>query len=97
MTTGDMISYNPGVVGDFATDVGSRAGQLHEAHDEASRLTNALAEYFEGHGATGFFDAQTQMLSGLRGLIETIANHGQTVSQVLGNAGATDQAIGNFF
>ena len=41
------IAYNPSVVGDFATDVVSRAGQLEALHDETAKLTNALQEFFE--------------------------------------------------
>ena len=46
----DMITYNPGAVADFATDVGSRAGQLHAIHADVSNKTNALQEFFAGHG-----------------------------------------------
>ena len=95
--SGDMITYNPGAIADFASDVASRAGQLHEIHDDVSQRTSALAEYFGGHGAQGFFDAQQQMLSGLQGLIETISQHGSTTSHVLDGAIATDQAISSLF
>ena len=56
-----------------------------------------LQEFFAGQGATGFFDAQTQMLSGLQGLIDTVHQHGQTTTQVLGNAIGTDHPIGGLF
>ncbi|KZS80726.1 WXG100 family type VII secretion target [Mycobacterium persicum] len=94
---GDQITYNPGAVSDFATDVGSRAGQLHEIHEDTANKTNALQEFFAGHGAQGFFDAQAQMLSGLQGLIETVGQHGTTTSHVLDNALGTDQAISGLF
>ncbi|MBS9533823.1 WXG100 family type VII secretion target [Mycobacterium sp. M1] len=95
--TGDMITYNPGTIADFASDVAGRAGQLHEIHDDVTQRTTALGEYFGGHGAQGFFDAQQQMLSGLRGLIETVSQHGHTTSAVLDGAIATDQAISGLF
>ncbi|CMS74765.1 ESAT-6 like protein ESXC [Mycobacterium tuberculosis] len=63
----DQITYNPGAVSDFASDVGSRAGQLHMIYEDTASKTNALQEFFAGHGAQGFFDAQAQMLSGLPG------------------------------
>ncbi|CNL53255.1 ESAT-6-like protein 11 [Mycobacterium tuberculosis] len=37
------------------------------------------------------------MLSGLRGLIETVHQHGQTTTQVLGDAIATDNHISGLF
>lgn len=92
-----MISYNPAAVGDFASDVGSRAGQLHEIHAEVSQKTGALNEFFAGTGATGFFDAQHDMLSGLQNLIETVASHGTTTNHVLSGAIGTDQAIRALF
>ncbi len=92
-----IITYNPAAVSDFATDVGSRASQLEAIHADTSHLTNALQEFFAGKGAMGFFDAQNQMLSGLRGLIETVHQHGQTTTQVLGDAIATDNHISGLF
>ncbi|MEO8814391.1 MAG: WXG100 family type VII secretion target [Mycobacterium sp.] len=93
----DMITYNPGAIADHATDVVNRAGQLHEIHSDATQRTTALGEFFAGHGASGFFDAQQQMLSGLQGLIETVGQHGATTSHVLNGAMGTDQAIGSLF
>ncbi len=93
----DPITYNPGAVADFASDVGSRAGQLHAIHSDTANKTNALQEFFAGHGATGFFDAQYQMLSGLQGLIDTVRQHGQTTSHVLDAAISTDQSIHGLF
>ena len=93
----DMISYEPGAIGDFAADVGSRAGQLHEIHADATRRTHALTDFFAGHGATGFFEAQTQMLSGLAGLADVIGAHAGTTTHVLDSAGATDEQIKNLF
>ncbi|MEE6179081.1 WXG100 family type VII secretion target [Mycobacterium sp. 050134] len=91
------IAYDPSVVGDFATDVGSRAGQLEGLHHDTAQLTNALQEFFEGHGAAGFFDAQYQMLSGLQGLVDTVRQHGITTSHVLGNAISVDQQMPGLF
>lgn len=47
----DQITYNPGAVSDFASDVGSRAGQLHMIYEDTASKTNALQEFFAGHGA----------------------------------------------
>lgn len=91
------ITYNPGAVADFASDVASRAGQLHSIYEDTSNRTNALTEFFAGHGASGFFEAQAQMLSGLQGLIDTVRQHGQTTSHVLDGALSTDQAIHGLF
>jgi uncharacterized protein YukE len=93
----DSITYNPSAVSDFATDVGSRAGQLHEIKDDTANRTNALADFFSGHGATAFFDAQAQMLSGLQGLIETVERHGQTTGHVLDGALSTDRHMTGLF
>ncbi|CAM4358392.1 WXG100 family type VII secretion target [Mycobacterium basiliense] len=93
----DNITYNPSAVSDFATDVGARAGQLHMIHDDTASKTHALQEFFAGHGAAGFFEAQAQMLSGLQGLIETVSQHGATTNRVLGNAIQTDQSMANLF
>ncbi|MGZ4510137.1 MAG: WXG100 family type VII secretion target [Mycobacterium sp.] len=91
------IAYNPAAVGDFATDVGSRAGQLEALHGDTANLTNALQDFFQGHGAMGFFDAQHQMLSGLQGLVDTVRQHGVTTGHVLGNAIATDNHMQGLF
>jgi uncharacterized protein YukE len=97
MSFDDAITYNPGAVADFASDVGSRAGQLQAIKDDTANRTNALAEFFSGHGATAYFDAQAQMLSGLQGLIETVHAHGQTTSHVLDGAISTDNHISGLF
>ncbi len=91
------ITYNPGAVADFASDVVARAGQLQAIYDDTSNRTNALQEFFAGHGAAGFFEAQAQMLSGLQGLIDTVHQHGQTTSHVLDGAISTDQSIAGLF
>ncbi len=93
----DSITYNPGPVADFASDVGARAGQLQMIKDDTANRTNTLTEFFAGHGATAYFEAQAQMLSGLQGLIETIQQHGRTTTHVLGNAVNTDSTIQGLF
>ena len=91
------ITYNPAAVQDFGTDVTARAGQLQAIKDDTANRTNVLTEFFAGHGATAYFEAQAQMLSGLQGLIETIHKHGATTLQVLGNAVHTDQSMTGLF
>lgn len=93
----DQITYNFGAVADFAGDTTNRAAQLMEIHGDISQRTNALAEFFSGAGATGFFEAQAQMLNGLEGLIQTVSNHGGVVNQVNDNAQSTDMQIANLF
>jgi uncharacterized protein YukE len=97
MAFDDAITYNPGAVADFASDVGARAGQLQVIKDDTANRTNTLQEFFAGHGATAFFDAQAQMLSGLQGLIETVQRHGQTTTQVLDGAISTDNSMTGLF
>lgn len=92
----DQITYNPGAVSDFASDVGSRAGQLHMIYEDTASKTNAL-QSFRGPRRARVFDAQAQMLSGLQGLIETVGQHGTTTGHVLDNAIGTDQAIAGLF
>ena len=94
---GDQITYVPGAVADFAAGVGNYHGVLQDIHDDAMNRTNALAEFFQGVGADGFFDAQAQMLTGLQGLVDTVGQHGVTTTHVLENAIATDQHIRGLF
>ncbi|CAJ1492992.1 secretion protein [[Mycobacterium] kokjensenii] len=93
----DGITYHPGAVSDHAHGVISSAGTLDQIHADSNQLTQMLTEYFGGHGATGFFEAQAQMLSGLQGLIETIGQHGSTIGSVLEGAMQTDQTINSLF
>lgn len=93
----DGITYNPGPVADHAHSVIGSAGTLDQIHGDSHQLTQLLTEYFAGHGATGFFEAQAQMLSGLQGLIETISRHGSTIGSVLEGALQTDQTINSLF
>lgn len=93
----ENITYNHGAVSDFASDVGTRAAQLMEIHDDIQQRTNAIADFFQGSAAGAFHDAQMQMLSGLQGLIETVQQHSSTISQVNEGAHLTDVQMGNLF
>jgi WXG100 family type VII secretion target len=93
----DNIIYNHGGVADFASEVGSRSAQLMEIHDDVLQRTNAIADFFEGAAATSFHQAQMQMLQGLQGLIETMNQHGSTISSVNESAHQTDIMMGNLF
>jgi ESAT-6 family protein len=93
----DHIVYNHAVVSGLSSDIKAQAAQLMEIHDDVLHLTQSLADFFQGHGATAFFDAQQQMLHGLEGLIQTVSVHGATVGHVDNNAISTDQQMGNLF
>src|SRR5262245_23667594 len=95
--TNPLIAYNPSAVADFATDVGARAGQLEAIHADTANLTNALQEFFAGHGAMGFFDAQHQMLQGLQGRVDTVRQDGVTTGHVLDGAISTDNQMRGIF
>ena len=91
------ITYNHGGVADFASDVGVRSAQLMGLHDDILGRTNAVADFFQGSAAASFHSAQIQMLQGLRGLIDTMNRHGQTISYVNDSAHQTDVMMGNLF
>lgn len=91
------ITYNHGLVAEFASDVGNRAAQLMEIHDDIQQRTNAIADFFQGSAATSFHEAQMQMLHGLQGLIQTVSRHGQTIGSVNEGAHATDLSMSNLF
>lgn len=91
------ITYNHGAVADFASDVGTRAAQLMEIHDDIQQRTNAIADFFQGSAAASFREAQAQMLHGLQGLIQTVNRHGQTIGSVNEGARATDLSMSNLF
>ena len=93
----DNITYNHGGVADFASDVGSRSAQLMEIHDDILQRTNSIADFFQGAAAGSFHEAQMQMLQGLQGLVETMNQHGSTISSVNDSAHATDLQMGNLF
>lgn len=50
----DQITYNPGAVSDFASDVGSRAGQLHMIYEDTASKTNALQGFSRATARKGF-------------------------------------------
>jgi len=91
------ITYNHGAVADFASDVGTRAAQLLEIHDDIQQRTNAIADFFEGQAATGFHEAQMQMLHGFEGLIQTVSQHGSTIQSVNEHAAMTDSMMAQGF
>jgi WXG100 family type VII secretion target len=93
----DNITYHHGGVADFASDVGARSSQLMEIHDDVSQRTNAIADFFQGTAAASFHEAQMLMLQGLRGLIDTLNQHGRTISSVNDSAHQTDVMMGNLF
>lgn len=93
----DHIVYNHAAVSGFAGEIGTQAVQLMEIHGDVLHLTQALADFFQGHGATAFFDAQQQMLHGLEDLIQTVSLHGHTVNSVHENAVSTDMSMGTLF
>ena len=93
----DHIVYNHGAVIGFASEIGTQAAQLMEIHADVLHVTQALGDFFQGHGATAFFDAQQQMLHGLEDLIQTVSRHGHTVHNVDEMAQATDAQMGNLF
>lgn len=93
----DNITYHHGAVADFASEVGARSSQLMEIHDDILSRTNAVADFFQGNAATSFHEAQMQMLQGLRGLIDTLNQHGRTISSVNESAHQTDVMMGNLF
>ena len=93
----ESITYNHGGVADFASDVGTRSAQLLEIHDDILHRTNAVADFFQGTAATSFRESQMQMLQGLQGLIQTMNQHGQTISSVNESAHQTDVMMGNLF
>ncbi|MEB3980895.1 WXG100 family type VII secretion target [Mycobacterium sp. 663a-19] len=93
----DHIVYNHAAVSGLSGDIGTQAAQLMEIHGDVLHLTQALADFFQGQGATAFFDAQQQMLHGLEGLIQTVSLHGHTVDSVHQDAIGTDMAMQNFF
>jgi uncharacterized protein YukE len=70
---------------------------LMEIHDDIKSRTDQIGGFFQGQAHQAFYEAQIQMLKGLEGLIETVAQHGQTVHSVNNSAHATDASSTNFF
>jgi WXG100 family type VII secretion target len=91
------ITYHYAAIGAFASDTGQRAAQLMEIHEDIRQRTQALADYFLGRGATAFFDAQQQMLSGLQNLAQHITEQQRVVNSTAESAHATDIHIQNGF
>jgi uncharacterized protein YukE len=91
------IQYDHGVVNDLASGVGNNAAVLMEHHEDIRHRTEQIAGFFQGQAHTSFHEAQVQMLRGLEGLIETVAQHGQTIHSVNAAAHATDLSSANFF
>jgi WXG100 family type VII secretion target len=91
------ITYNYGAIGAFSSDTGQRAAQLMEIHQDIQQRTQALADYFMGKGASAFFDAQQQMLSGLQNLAQHITEQQRVVNNTADSAHATDLQIQNGF
>ena len=56
-----------------------------------------IAGFFQGQAHAAFYEAQVQMLRGFEGLIETVAQHGQTIHTVNASAHATDLSSTNLF
>jgi uncharacterized protein YukE len=97
MTSMGNIQYDHGAVADLASGVGNNAAILMEHHDDIKHRTDQVAGFFQGQAHTAFHEAQIQMLRGLEGLIETVAQHGQTINTVHNNAISTDLQSVNFF
>jgi WXG100 family type VII secretion target len=93
----DQITYNHGAVSELATDVGQRASQLMEMHNDIQQRTNAIAEFFEGNAGTAFHEAQMQMLRGFESLIQTVTQHGNTIQNVNEHAAMTDSMMAQGF
>ena len=93
----DQITYNHAVVAGLTGDIATQASQLMEIHDDVLHVTQSLAEFFQGQGATSFFDAQQQMLHGLQDMIQTVSLHGHTVGNVHEAAIVADNAAKTFF
>lgn len=93
----EHIVYNHAAVSALSDDIGSQSAQLMEIHGDLFQMTQALAEFFQGHGATAFFDAQQQMLNGLEDLIRTVSLHGHTVQNVHEDVVHADYQLGTLF
>lgn len=97
MTSMGHIQYDHGAVDDLASGVGNNAAVLMEHHEDIKQRTEQIAGFFHGQAHAAFHEAQLQMLRGLEGLIETVAQHGQTIHTVNAQAHATDLSSANFF
>lgn len=93
----EQIVYNHAAVSGLTSDIATQASQLMDIHDDVLHITQSLAEFFQGTGATAFFDAQQQMLHGLQDMIQTVSLHGHTVGTVHENTIALDNQLPNLF
>jgi WXG100 family type VII secretion target len=91
------IQYDHGSVSDLASGVGNQAATLMGEHDLIKQKTDQIGGFFQGQAHQAFYEAQIQMLQGFEGLIETVAQHGQTIHSVNASAHATDASSTNFF
>lgn len=91
------IQYDHGSVSDLASGVGNQAAMLMSEHDLIKNKTDQIGGFFQGQAHQAFYEAQIQMLKGFEGLIETVAQHGQTIHSVNASAHATDASSSNFF
>lgn len=93
----DQITYNHPGVADLASAVGTSAANLMNTHDDILQRTNAVADFFEGAAATGFREAQMQMLHGFEDLIGIVSRHGMTIENVREEVHALDNNLSSLF
>jgi uncharacterized protein YukE len=92
-----QITYHLGNVAQLSSDVATSASQLEEIRGDIWNLTQALAEFFLGRGATTYFDAQQQALHGLDHKIQQILSHGGKIGDALDSAVAADSTSTTYF
>ncbi len=91
------IQYDHGAVDDLGSGVVQQAAGLEGEYHTIKSETDRVGGAFQGQAYQAFFEAQTQMLKGFEGLIETVMQHGQTIHSVNASAHATDASSTNFF
>lgn len=91
------IGYNDGPLLAYETTVGTTVGQLTEGKDNIQHRLQALEPFFQGHGASGFFDAEQMWIKGREEQIEGVQNYGRAVTAARESAHTTDQEIGAGF
>lgn len=62
----DHIVYNHAAVSGLTGDIASQAAQLMEIHDDVLHITQSLADFFQGHGATTFSTRNSRCCTGCR-------------------------------
>jgi uncharacterized protein YukE len=97
MSYPDRITYQLGTVAQLSSDVAASASQLEEIRGDIFNLTQALAEFFLGKGASTYFDAQQQALHGLDHKIQQILSHGGKIGDALETMVATDSTSATLF